>query len=110
MSLLTMKSKFASICKLCKVKIQADETIYKVNEHWCSNQNCPNQKTVQPKIAAPDLPEYAKLHFEIWKFAYASAEKIHTGNDFESKKSRNILAQVFYKKCFDARIHGVRQK
>lgn len=63
-----------------------------------------------PNPQDPKLPEYQKVHFEVWTFAYETAKEIHSGTDSESMKSRNILAQVFYKKCFDAKIHGVRQK
>lgn len=101
-----MQAKFRTICDHCKIVTKPGDEIYKVNDHWCSNQQCPNPKTILDSHPQdPELPEYAKLHFEIWKFAYASAEKIHTGDDFESRKSRSILAQVFYKKCFDAKIH-----
>ncbi len=40
MSVISMASRFDSTCKVCNVQIRAGDAIYKVNEHWCKNQNC----------------------------------------------------------------------
>ena len=115
MSLPEMAAKFDSTCDHSGAKIKKGDMIFKVNDHWCSNQSCKNlavatSETLETTNNDPEPQEYEKVHFEIWTFAYQAAKAIHDGNDFESLKSRNILAQVFYKKCFDAKIHGVTQK
>ncbi len=65
---------------------------------------------IEASTQDPELPEFAKVHHEIWTFAYEAAKAVYQGTDFDSQKNRMILAQVYYKKCFDAKIHGVMQK
>ena len=111
MSLPEMAAKFDSTCDHCGAKIKKGDMIFKVNDHWCSNQSCKNLAVAtmleQERL---DIPEYEKIHDEIWEFANAKAGQVFGGSDFESKKSKSILSQVFYKKCFDAKIHGISQK
>ena len=96
-----MQSKFDSTCKHCGVTIKQGDTIQKVGDHWCKNSNCPNP----PKDAVP-RGDYQDKHAEIWEFAVQQAYKVLPESD---KVGRNILAQVFYKKCFDYVIHSKQQ-
>ena len=47
----SMKAKFGSKCKVCGIEIKKGTTIQKVNEHWCSDENCVSKKvpTEKPK-------------------------------------------------------------
>lgn len=94
---------FDSECPKCHTAIKKGDKIYKVDDHWCINQTCPKTQSDL------NLPDYAKVHSEIWQFAQLESEKVHPikeNEDSNAKKDRGILTQVIYKKCMDYVIHA----
>ena len=45
----SMKAKFDSKCKVCGIEIKKGTTIQKINEHWCSDENCVSNKIPKEK-------------------------------------------------------------
>ena len=114
---MSLESKFSGKCKFCHASWNAGDKIHKNPgwTNWCSNENCIQNneppKTDDSIITATSTieavsDEYKSVHDEVWEFALSKAEKIYPNKHDTTQKM--ILAQVFYKKCFDCKIHGVK--
>ena len=112
--LVKIKAKYPGKCTTCGTTINKDDEIYKVDgsNDWCKNvESCPlfgnlkKETQRSTKMSNENAPEWQKTHDEIWAFALESAKAacMNAGSD---PKQEMILAQVFYKKCMDAKIHG----
>ena len=107
---MSLQSKFSGQCKFCNISWNVGDLVYKNPgwKNWCSNKDC--KQDLEEKGQNPwdsnTIPSYQKVHDEVWEFALSKAEKIYPNKHDTTQKM--ILAQVFYKKCFDCKIHGVK--